>query len=119
MTMRSRAALLLTVGLVLAACGTGATPSAAPSGEAPASTADVTIVDFAFQPAEVSVGTGGTVTWTNSGQATHTVKWSDGTPESDGLASAGTYERTFDTAGTYPYVCGIHGSMTGSITVTE
>ena len=47
------------------------------------------------------------------------IKWSDGTPESEGLANGATYERTFDTVGSFGYVCGIHGSMVGSITVSE
>ncbi len=82
-------------------------------------TGAVSIVDFGFEPADLTVAAGTTVTWTNTGAATHTVKWSDGTPESSGLTSGATYQRTFDTAGSFPYVCGIHGSMSGTITVTE
>jgi plastocyanin len=37
------------------------------------SIASVTIVDFAFIPAAVTVGVGGQVTWTNSGSSQHTV----------------------------------------------
>ena len=112
------------VGLLIAACSGGSTGSAAPSnGASPAGPAtgatSVSIVDFAFDPIDVTVAAGSTVTWTNAGASTHTVKWSDGTPESTGLANGATYERTFDAAGTYPYVCGIHGSMHGTVTVTE
>ena len=125
---------LKTVGLgvllaaLVAACSTGGgTPSpteapsaAAPSGAAPGgTTGTVSIVDFGFEPADLTVAAGTTVTWTNTGAATHTVTWSDGTPESSGLTSGATYQRTFDAAGSFPYVCGIHGSMSGTITVTE
>jgi hypothetical protein len=37
------------------------------------STANVTIVDFAFNPANVTVGIGGQVTWTNNGPSQHSV----------------------------------------------
>ena len=93
--------------------------AAAPAGAPAPVRRRVSIVDFGFEPADLTVAAGTTVTWTNTGAATHTVKWSDGTPESAGLATGATYERTFDTAGSYPYVCGIHGSMAGTITVTE
>lgn len=77
----------------------------------------MSIVDFAFAPAELTVAVGETVTWTNTGSATHTVKWQDGEPESEQLESGTTYERTFDTAGSFAYGCGIHSQMTGTITV--
>ena len=38
----------------------------------------VSIVDFAFQPASIEVPAGSTVTWTNTGAATHTVTADDG-----------------------------------------
>ncbi|MET1232039.1 MAG: plastocyanin/azurin family copper-binding protein [Candidatus Limnocylindrales bacterium] len=113
----------IVLGLTVAACmGGTSSPTAteAPSAGAPAGSAGaVSIVDFAFTPPDVTVAVDSTVTWTNTGDNTHTVKWSDGTPESPGLANGATYERTFDTPGTYPYVCGIHGSMAGTVVVTE
>ncbi len=33
----------------------------------------VSIVDFSFSPANITVGKGSTVTWTNNGSATHSV----------------------------------------------
>lgn len=112
------------LAITLAACSSGGggspSPTDAPSAGAPGgTTAAVSVVDFGFQPADLTVAAGTTVTWTNTGSATHTVKWSDGTPASTGLTSGATYQRTFDAAGTFPYVCGIHGSMSGTITVTE
>jgi plastocyanin len=115
--------LAAVVSLIVAACGAGTASPAASQAASPAGPAAgpgaVSIIDFGFQPADLTVAAGSTVTWTNTGAATHTVKWSDGTPESSGLAAGATYDRTFDAAGSYPYVCGIHGSMSGTITVTE
>lgn len=110
------------LAIAVAACGGAGSPSPTegPAGAAPGgTTGPVSIVDFGFEPADLTVTAGTTVTWTNTGAATHTVKWSDGTPESTGLTNGATYQRTFESAGAFPYVCGIHGSMSGTITVTE
>jgi plastocyanin len=121
--VRSTMALGLTLmlALALAACSSGgASPTPSATAAPPATGAAVTIVDFAFQPADLTVKVGDTVTWTNTGNAPHTVKWGDGTPASDRLTKGGVpYGRTFDAPGTFTYVCGIHGTMKGSITVTE
>ena len=42
----------------------------------------------------------------------------DGAFESDTLDTGATFSTTFDTPGTFTYVCGIHSSMHGTITVT-
>jgi plastocyanin len=113
---------LATAALVLACGGATSSPTAAPATQTPAASptgggSEVSIVDFAFDPADLTVAVGEIVTWTNTGSATHTVKWQDGEPESEQLQSGSTYERTFDSAGSFAYVCGIHSQMTGTITV--
>jgi len=81
--------------------------------------AAVAIVDFAFQPASLEVTAGTTVTWTNSGAATHTVTADNGAFDSGRLAPGATFSQTFDTAGTFTYHCDIHPQMTGTIVVSE
>ncbi|MEJ7561469.1 MAG: cupredoxin domain-containing protein [Ilumatobacteraceae bacterium] len=89
-----------------------------PAGTEPQGAADeVTIADFAFDPAELEVAAGATVTWTNNDSATHTVESDDETLMSDDLPSGATYEMTFDEPGTYEYVCGIHPNMAGTVIV--
>jgi len=89
-----------------------------PAGTEPQGAADeVTIADFAFDPAELEVTAGATVTWTNDDSATHTVESDDGTLMSDDLPNGATYEMTFDEPGTYEYVCGIHPNMSGTVVV--
>ena len=78
-------------------------------------TASVSISGFAFQPAEVTIAKGGTVTWTNNDGTTHTVKFQD--TESAGLQQGKTYSKTFDSTGTFDYSCGIHPSMKGKVIV--
>ncbi|MDQ3351347.1 MAG: cupredoxin domain-containing protein [Actinomycetota bacterium] len=77
----------------------------------------VTIADFAFDPAEIEVAAGATVTWTNEDSATHTVESDDDTLMSGDLDNGATYEMTFDEPGTYQYVCGIHPNMEGTVIV--
>ncbi|MES2211056.1 MAG: plastocyanin/azurin family copper-binding protein [Chloroflexota bacterium] len=112
----------LVVVFALAACGGGTAPSVLVS-QGPANpgagASTVAIIDNAFQPADLTVKVGTTVTWTNKGQRGHTVSTSDGGFGSDGtLKSGATYSRAFDTAGTFAYFCAIHSSMKATITVT-
>jgi len=78
----------------------------------------VVIADFTFAPADLSVPAGTTVTWTNGDPFPHSVVAADGSYTSSAIEAGAPFTFTFDTAGTYDYVCGIHPSMTGTITVT-
>jgi plastocyanin len=77
----------------------------------------VNIVDFAFTPSMVSVPIGTVVTWTNTGNAPHTVTSNTGVFESGTLNKNGTYSYTFNQAGTFRYHCKIHPDMTGTVQV--
>jgi plastocyanin len=60
-----------------------------------------------------------TVTWVwNSGGVEHDVTFQTG--PSSGNRSSGSFPRTFQTAGTFAYVCTIHGAqgMSGVVNVT-
>jgi plastocyanin len=86
-------------------------------GSVAAADASVSIRDFAFQPASVTVRVGDTVTWTNRDDEIHTVEWSGGQPESPDLSNGESYSRTFTRTGVFPYICGPHPFMTGSVRV--
>jgi plastocyanin len=77
----------------------------------------VAIVDFSFDPGGLTVDVGATVTWTNEDPSTHSVVGRGGAFASPDLVSGNTFSMTFDEAGTYEYVCGIHPNMTGTVTV--
>ena len=81
----------------------------------------VTIQNYAFSPAAVTVKQGTTVTWTNKDSVAHTVTETDGKagPDSGDVNPNGTYSFTFKTPGTYHYQCTIHPEMTGTVTVTD
>ena len=85
-----------------------------------AAAAAVSIADFAFAPADLTVAAGTTVTWTNSDRRGHTVKSTDGAFASSGTLGNGddVLAITFPAPGTFPYVCAIHVDDEGTITVT-
>jgi plastocyanin len=82
-----------------------------------AATHQVSIENFAFMPASLTVQVGDTVTWTNNDDAPHTATADNGAFDSDTLATGGTYSFTFTAAGEFGYFCSIHPDMTGTITV--
>ena len=74
-----------------------------------------------FQPASITVAVGATVTWTNGDSAHHTVTSTSGPASfnSGDMGPGATFSFTFNTPGTYKYVCNYHSWMTGTITVTQ
>ena len=77
---------------------------------------EVHIDNFTFQPAELTVKTGTTVTWTNRDDIPHTIV-SAGKFRSKALDTDNTFSFTFTTAGDYKYFCSLHPHMTGTIVV--
>ena len=105
---------------VTASSATGS-PSSAPTGSTAGSVAKsrtVSIKDFAFTPAALTVTSGTTVTVINNDSATHTWTATDKTFDSGDLATGKSFTFTFTKPGTYSYVCSIHASMHGTVTVT-
>jgi plastocyanin len=102
-----------------------AEPTTEPTDAAPpSSAANVSIEDFQFSPANITITAGTTVRWTNLGEFRHTATADDGSFDSPTLAGGDTFEFTFTTAGTYAYYCRFHGGaggqgMSGIVTVTE
>ena len=108
-------AIVVAAGLsVLILLGVACTGDSLESSEATA-TNEVAVKDNKFDAQVVEVSAGTTVTWTWVGDRPHNVtgdNWA-----SDNL-SEGSFERTFDVAGTYDYRCTLHGGMTGRVIVT-
>jgi plastocyanin len=78
-------------------------------------TISVTIKSFLFQPEEVTIARGGTVTWANEDDVSHTVRFAD--EESSALQKGGTYSKKLDSTGSFDYTCGIHPSRKGKVKV--
>jgi plastocyanin len=101
----------------LAACGGGgstATAGPKPSGASRA----VTISNFAFQPATVTVKRGTRLTVTNRDSAAHTATADDGHSFDTGnLATGASKTITVTRPGAYAYRCAIHPYMHGELIV--
>ena len=78
----------------------------------------VSIQDFSFSPAQITVAPGTTVTWTNEGPSPHTTTADDGTWDSGTMEQGEDFSFTFDEPGTYTYHCSIHPDMTATIKVS-
>ena len=83
---------------------------------------DVSITDdMKFNPEDLTINVGDTVTWTNNDGMGHTATSTDepASFDSENIAAGATWSFTFTEAGTYEYKCDYHSSMTASITVVE
>jgi plastocyanin len=118
-----------TLALLAGACGGGysapspvptPTPSPAPVGSSSAITIPAgasTLGDRAFNPAQLDVAAGTTVTWMNTDSTAHTTTsdgpgWNSGT-----LQPRAQFSTTFSDAGTFRYHCAIHPGMVGTVVV--
>jgi len=107
----------VSLAVALAACGGDDAPSG-PSGNngltVSASAANV------FSPGTLDITVGQTVTWSFSA-VDHNVIFNPvtGAPQDIAITRNGSVSRTFNTAGTFPYVCTLHAGMTGTIRVTQ
>jgi len=99
-----------------AAASPAASPQASPAADGAAAT--VTMRDIAFNPPQLEIPVGTTVTWTNAEAIPHTVTAADGSFDSGVLEEGGIFQQTFAEAGTFDYACAIHPGMTGTIRVT-
>jgi YVTN family beta-propeller protein len=86
---------------------------------ADASTAKISIANFAFNPGTITVRPGGSVTWSNDDGSPHAIVFTDGGGGSQSLSPGQSFTRTFDRAGTYDYACAFHPYMTGKVLVAE
>jgi plastocyanin len=79
----------------------------------------VTIEDFAFAPARLTVEHGAKVEWVNHDDEAHSVVLADPAMplKSGGLDTGESFAAVFDRPGTYAYFCSIHPQMTGTVIV--
>jgi plastocyanin len=117
-TSKKRGRLLPALAAAAAlSCSGSSSPSEPGDGGATGPT--VTVSNNSFAPATLEVPVNSTVTWQwNSGGIEHNVTFE--TAPSSGNRTSGSFPRTFQTAGTYAYVCTIHAAqgMSGVVNVT-
>ncbi len=82
------------------------------------------ILNYAYQPANIEVVWGTTVTWTNQDTAVHSVVLphiidsETNIRESGPLSQGQSFNYTFQARGTFQYYCIEHPDMIGIVTVT-
>ena len=84
-------------------------------------TPQVTIKDFKFIPQEITIKRGQSINWENREKRQYHSVWFEalGEEEPDYIFPDETYEREFKQTGSFPYRCGPHPRMTGTVHVTE
>lgn len=90
----------------------GTTAATTPAGGA----ATITVADFAFSPKELTVKAGTAVEIKNTQGVPHTFTADDASFDQE-LDPDGGATVTFAKAGSFPYFCEIHKTMTGTVTV--
>ena len=134
---------VLTVSILFAGCQSGTTktndtdgkmtnshsdsgmhdmPSAPPQANVDATTkneVEITIENFAFSPADITIAVGTKVTWINKDEAPHTA--TSTSPEkkfnSGGMDTDDKFSFTFNEKGDFPYFCALHPQMKADIKV--
>ena len=109
----------LPASMSFASAGIAACAFATPAVAAPAS---VSVQNDSFNPKNVAVNAGEAVTW-NFMEGGHNIDVYSG-PETfkstSGKDASGTsFAHTFNTPGTYQYICDYHGSMKGTVVVNS
>ncbi len=94
--------------------GAVATPQASPA----ASGDTISIVNLAYDPPQLDVAVGTTVTWTNDDQVSHTATSADGLFDTGTIGAGESAGITFDEAGTFEYVCAFHAGMRATVVVS-
>ena len=101
---------LLALPLLVVACGGGDDEP-----KEPAAKGDFSVVDNSFEPETIEVAIGDTVTWVFKGSVKHNVVGPGFTSKTQ---KDGEFEKTFNSAGTFKYVCTIHPGMKGTVEVS-
>lgn len=85
---------------------------------AAASTTNVSVVNFAFNPPAVAINLNDQVKWNwASGLTFHSTTSSSGLWDSGLHTNGFTFTHTFTNSGSFPYICTLHPFMTASVTV--
>lgn len=118
--MNKRFAFALTALIFLAGCNLPTAPVAMTRKAALPDDKNervVMISGYAFSIPELTIKAGQTVTWVNQDAVVHTVVAQDGSWASTNLATGASFRHRFSSPGKYPYRCGIHYEMKGTVIV--
>ena len=110
--------IVAAVALVIATTTLVSAAVTGDGGEAVLGADEVSILDFAYDPATVTVKKGAKLAWTNEDTAAHTATSDSGMGFDTGsLAKGDSKTITFNETGTFDYICTFHPFMTGTVEV--
>jgi plastocyanin len=99
--------------------GTVPADSTSSGAETATQVVEVSVIDLAYDPSDLTVAAGTAVMWTNIGELPHTVTDSAGSFDSGIMNQGGKFQWTFKDPGTYSYFCLLHPGMEATVVVTE
>jgi amicyanin len=117
---RNKTLLLIAVMVALLAILAGCQTSDEnpPMGEAPEVAENTVLIEnYKYEPAEITIQAGESVTWINKDAVRHTAT-GDGF-DSGLFGKDKSFTQVFDEAGTFAYICTPHPYMKGTVIVTE
>jgi len=77
----------------------------------------VSIKNFAFDPANITIKAGSIVRWVNGDTVPHRIQFEDKHISAFILAPSNSWSQKFNEPGVYPYICLIHPEMHGTVIV--
>ena len=110
----------------LAACGTSkptetggcVSDCGVPNPTGPTATNSVGVGSGSFEPSDIVIAVGSTVTWTWNTSITHNITFSSSSLTASPDKNSGTFQKAFPNTGTFSYHCTIHAlAMSGSVKV--
>jgi plastocyanin len=116
--MRISLVLLAFLALTAVACSSSTSSSSTNLCANSGAAVTVDVTEYAFTPSSVTVIDGQSVCWANTGSMTHTVVEDVAGRFGGNLPPGQTLVHTFTGSENYGYHCGIHSTMTGTITGT-
>ncbi len=116
--MKKSSILFLTCALAAALALFGCSKSS-PTSPSTSTPNTVTMPNFTFSPANMTVARHTTVTWYNNSNVAHTSTSDNGLWNTGNIAPGASKTTTFDSVGTFHYTCTYHAAMgmVGTITV--
>jgi plastocyanin len=105
--------LLVALGVLAA----GRAIAAAPARPGQAALVQVQVRNFMFEPMQLKVPVGTTVTWVNQDDEPHTIVSDAGLFHSSALDTGMSFAFRFDRPGTYHVICSIHPQMSAIVVV--
>jgi plastocyanin len=101
--------------VIMIATITGCASSRDAKAQQPPDKNTVNIQSYSFQPAEITIRKGETVTWINQDSVDHTIT---GNSFDSGLFGKGqSFKQTFNESGIFEYHCSPHPNMKGKVIV--